>query len=271
MHILLYLSLSLSVSLSLSPCLSFFLSFPPCFLFIACFLFFLSFTCHTICIYIFTCIILHASNGFTGEILQSSNMPGTGHDGTSCSGIAPDPIFCCYHGSQDDRNATQNTQPLLTKSQMETVPFSHLYQYMNYPVCQREAWPILKSGFLSLPVGIHESHSTLRQGYVGCSWVWMSDAAHRLQAVSLWTPSSLRAGWGDKSCCWCSQWLRIGQGCQCLGEPISLPLPVLNLTRERKLASEGGACKRHTAPAANHHHFVHELPPSRQRMSAGEQ
>ena len=138
MHILLYLSLSLSLSLPLP--LSFFLSFLPSLLPLHCLLsFFLSFTCHTICIYIFTCIILHASNGFTGEILQSSNMPGTGHDGTSCSGIAPDPIFCCYHGSQDDRNATQNTQPLLTKSQMETVPFSHLYQYMNYPVCQREA------------------------------------------------------------------------------------------------------------------------------------
>lgn len=100
-------------STSLSPCLSFFLSFPPCFLAsLPAFFFVLSFTCHTICIYIFTCIILHASNGFTGDILQSSNMPGTGHAGTSCSGIAPNPIFCCYHGSQDDRNATQNTQPL---------------------------------------------------------------------------------------------------------------------------------------------------------------
>ena len=136
-----YITLPLSLSVSLSPSPPVFLSFFPSLLASSSLpaFFFLSFTCHTICIYIFTCIILHASNGFTGEILQSSNMPGTGHDGTSCSGIAPDPIFCCYHGSQDDRNATQNTQPLLTKSQMETVPFSHLYQYMNYPVCQREA------------------------------------------------------------------------------------------------------------------------------------
>ena len=126
-------------------------------------------------------------------------MPGTGHAGTSCSEIAPDPIFCCYHGSQDDHNATQNMRPL-----------RHKWNQFHSHICPVHELSMPNRGKLgpswkadSYPYPSASLNHSLRQGYVGCGWVWMSDAAHRLQAVSLWTPSSLRAGWGDKSCCWC--------------------------------------------------------------------